>query len=383
MKRISSTFAIVVLSMAIGAAVVGGITWARGGNSSSNSTTNSAAANINNASVPASSNGASAGSSALTTQSDYTSLYSAIRPSIVRITTGDQSSGPFGNQQSGLGSGIILDSDGHILTNYHVVNGANSITVTFADETTVDASVVGKDPGNDVALVKVQSGLSELKPAKLGDSSQMKVGSLVAAIGNPFGLDGTFTTGVISGLDRTLTSSADGRPIRGLLQTDAAVNPGNSGGALINMQGEVIGINTAIENPGGNSFAGVAYAVPINTPKRFMTQLTNGDTITHARLGISGRTLTPEDKKLTGADYGVAVISVQQGSAADGAGLKAATDNSEDVILAIDGQQMKTFDDLASYIDSKQVGDKVTLKVHRDSKDIEITATLQGWDSSA
>ncbi len=383
MKRFSGTFVIVLLSMAIGAAVVGGITWARDDNGSSKSTTTTTSANIGNAAVPASSNSDSSSSKSLTSQSDFTSLYDAVRPSIVRITTGEQGNSPLGNQQSGLGSGIILDTDGHILTNYHVVNGASSVTVTFSDETTVNASVVGKDPGNDVALVKVDGGLSELKPAKLGDSSAMKVGSVVAAIGNPFGLDGTFTTGVISGLDRTLTSSSDGRPIRGLLQTDAAVNPGNSGGALINMQGEVVGINTAIENPGGNAFAGIAYAVPINTPKRFMTQLTNGDTITHARLGISGRTLTPDDKQKTGADYGVAVVSVERGSAADKAGLQPATNNSADVILEIDGQQMKTFDDLANYIDGKQVGDQVSLKVHRDGKDIDITATLQGWDSSA
>jgi S1-C subfamily serine protease len=387
MKRITSTLVIVLLSMAIGAAVVGGIVWARDDNGGSKTTT-AASATIGNASVPASSNSDSSSSQPLTAQSDFTSLYDAVRPSIVRITTGEQGNSPFGNQQSGLGSGIVLDSDGHILTNYHVVNGATSVTVTFSDETTVNADVVGKDPGNDVAVVKVEGGLSELKPAKLGDSSAMKVGSLVAAIGNPFGLDGTFTTGVISGLDRTLTSSSDGRPIRGLLQTDAAVNPGNSGGALINMEGEVVGINTAIENPGGNAFAGIAYAVPINTPKRFMTQLTNGETITHARLGISGRTLTPDDKQQTGADSGVAVISVERGSAADKAGLHAASTGSSspavsDVILSIDGQEMKTFDDLANYVDSKKVGDQISLKVHRDGKDIDITATLEGWDSSA
>ena len=375
MKRFSSTFFIVLLSMAIGAAVVGGITWARDDGGSKSTTT--AVSNSNNASSTSDS------SKPLTAQADFTSLYEAVRPSIVRITTGDSGNSPLQGQPQGLGSGIILDTDGHILTNYHVVNGASSISVTFSDETTVKADVVGKDPGNDVALIKVESGLSELKPAKLGDSSAIKVGSIVAAIGNPFGLDGTFTTGVISGLDRTLTSSADGRPIRGLLQTDAAVNPGNSGGGLINMQGEVVGINTAIENPGGNAFAGVAYAVPINTPKRFMTQLTDGETITHARLGISGRTMTPEDKDRTGAGQGVTVITVERGSAADKAGLKAATEDAADVILEIDGQQMKTFDDLANYIDSKQVGDKVALKVHRDGNDIDITATLQGWDSSA
>src|SRR3990172_9552627 len=234
MKRFSSTFVIVLLSMALGAAVVGGITWARDDGGSKSTTT--AVSNSNNASSTSDS------SKPLTAQADFTSLDEAVRPSIVRIPTCDSGNSPLQGQPQGLGSGIILDTDGHILTNYHVVNGAGSVTVTFSDETTVKADVVGKDPGNDVALIKVESGLSELKPAKLGDSSAIKVGSIVAAIGNPFGLDGTFTTGVISGLDRTLTSSADGRPIRGLLQTDAAVNPGNSGGALINANGEIIGI---------------------------------------------------------------------------------------------------------------------------------------------
>ncbi len=378
MKRYGSTIVIVVLSMLLGAAVVGGVTWVReDGDSGSNATvaadTSSGAGN----------NSSSSAGKDLTTQANFTSLYDAVRPSIVRITTSDAGNSPFQNQQQGLGSGIVIDKDGHILTNYHVVNGATSVTVTFQDETAAKATVVGKDPGDDIALIKVSVDASELQPAKLGDSSVVKVGSLVAAIGNPFGLDGTFTTGVISGLDRTLQSSSDGRPIRGLLQTDAAVNPGNSGGALINIKGEIIGINTAIENPGGNSFAGVAYAVPINTPKRFLTQLTAGETITHARLGISGRTLTANDAKQLGIASGVAVISVERGSSADKAGLRSSADGTGDVITEIDGQQMKTFDDLADYIDSKAVGDKVTLKVHRDGKDIELTATLQGWDSSA
>jgi serine protease Do len=161
------------------------------------------------------------------------------------------------------------------------------------------------------------------------------------------------------------------------------VNPGNSGGALFNTAGEVIGINTAIENPGGNAFAGVAYAVPINTPKRFMTQLTGGQTITHARLGISGRTVTPDDAKTLGIDHGVLVASVQSGSSADKAGLQSPSNGFGDVITAIDGKQMNTFDDLANYIDTKNVGDKVTITVHRDGKDIQLTATLESWDSSA
>jgi S1-C subfamily serine protease len=383
MKRFGGTFVIVLLSMALGAAVVGGITWERGGNSSSKTANTTS---VGNGAIPAAAGTSSSGSVTgkdLSTQSDFTALYDAVRPSVVRITTGDTGTNPFQNQQQGLGSGIILDTDGHILTNYHVVTGSTTVTVTFSDQTTVSANVVGKDPGDDVALIKVAGGLSELKPATLGDSSAVKVGSAVAAIGNPFGLDGTFTTGVISGLGRTLTSSSDGRPIRGLLQTDAAVNPGNSGGALIDMKGEVIGINTAIENPNGNSFAGIAYAVPINTPKRFLTQLTNGETITHPRLGISGRTLTADEAKKLGIDFGVAVMAVESGSSADKAGLKSAANGVGDVIISIDDQQMKTFDDLANYVDSRQVGDKVSLKVHRDGKDIDLTATLQGWDSSA
>jgi len=378
MKRIGSTFVIVVLSMLLGGAIVGGITWARGDSDSSSKGT--AATTVRNVSDQ----GAGGGSSApLTNQADFTSLYAAVRPSIVRITTGGTGNSAFQDQQQGLGSGIVLDKDGHILTNYHVVRGFDTVTVGFEDGSSAQADVVGKDPGNDVALIKTDASADLLKPAKLGDSSAVKVGSLVAAIGNPFGLDGTFTTGVVSGLDRTLPSSSDGRPIRGLLQTDAAVNPGNSGGALINASGEIIGINTAIENPGGNSFAGIAYAVPINTPKRFLTQLTDGQTVQHARLGISGRTLTPADAQKLGVGSGVAVIAVERGSSASNAGLRSSADGTGDVILEIDGKAMTAFEDLADYIDSKSVGDEVKIKVHRDGEDIELTATLKGWDSSA
>jgi S1-C subfamily serine protease len=188
---------------------------------------------------------------------------------------------------------------------------------------------------------------------------------------------------VISGLDRTLTSSSNGRPIRGLLQTDTAVNPGNSGGALFNLQGEVIGINTAIENPGGTGFVGVAYAVPINTPKRFMQQLVDGDTIEHPRLGIAGRTLSAAEADDLGVPQGVAILSVESGSAADDAGLEGAADGEGDVIVAIDGEPMTSFEALADYIDSRQVGDEVTLTVRRDGEDIELQATLRSWDSTA
>jgi S1-C subfamily serine protease len=383
MRKALPTLAVVVVSMVLGAAIVGGFEAWRGddGGKTAQSATADSSQAVSQQQGAAQQQASASGNPAA---ADYTALYDSVRPSIVEITTGSTGNdNVFAPQRGGLGSGIVLDTAGHVLTNYHVVNGFDKVTVTFADESTAEADVVGKDPGNDVAVVKVNADAGKLHPAKLGDSSAVKVGTVVAAIGNPFGLEGTFTTGVISGLDRTLPSGNDGRPIRGLLQTDTAVNPGNSGGALFNLQGEVIGINTAIENPGGNTFAGVAYAVPINTPKRFMTQLTQGETITHPRLGISGETLTPQEAQDAGVDHGVAVINVESGSAADHAGLKESANGTGDVITAIDGQPMRTFEDLADYVDSKQVGDKVTLTVHRDGKDIELTATLQAWDSSA
>jgi S1-C subfamily serine protease len=315
--------------------------------------------------------------------SDYSALYERVRPSIVRVTTGEVSDDPFDGGREGLGSGVVIDEDGRILTNYHVVDGFDEVTVTFDDGTVAQAEVIGRDPANDIALLDADVSDDVLDPATLGDSAAAKVGSVVAAVGNPFGLDGTFTTGVISGVNRTLSSGSNGRPIRGLLQTDAAVNPGNSGGALFNLQGEVIGINTAIENPAGTGFVGVAYAVPINTPRRFMTELTSGETIDHPRLGISGRSLAPRDAESLGVPQGVAVIAVDTGSAADDAGLRESANGQGDIIVEIDGEPMSTFEDLADYIDSKKVGDEVTLKVHRDGEDIELEATLRSWDSTA
>jgi S1-C subfamily serine protease len=318
---------------------------------------------------------------------DYAGLYEKVRPSIVEITTGDTGNNAFENTPSGLGSGVVIDGAGNILTNNHVITGFDTVTVTFWDGTVAQASVTGTDPGNDIAIVKANvDDTSVLRPAELGDSSQVKVGELVAAIGNPFGLEGSFTTGVISGLDRTLssTSTANGRPMRGLLQTDAAVNPGNSGGALISLDGKVIGINTAIATNGANStFTGVAYAVPINTPKRFLQQLVSGEQIVHPRLGISGQTLTPQEAKSLGVDQGVRIIAVENGGAGDQAGLRGSENSGGDVITAIDGVAMTKFEDLADYIDSKQVGDEVTLTVRRDGKDIELKARLEAWNSSA
>jgi S1-C subfamily serine protease len=372
------TFMSGLLGVMVGAALVGGVVWATDDDGGSNNV--GTVAPVSGGAEP--SDDAVADPASLAA-GDYNELYEAVRPSVVRITTGTDTD-PFSDRADGLGSGVVLDTEGHILTNHHVVRGFDEVTVTFADETVATADVVGSDPGNDIAVIRVDvDDPGILKPAKLGDSESVRIGTFVAALGNPFGLDGTFTTGVVSGLDRTLPASGSGRPIRGLIQSDAAVNPGNSGGALINAAGEVIGINTAIENPGGTGFAGIAYAVPINTPKRYMSALVDGDTIEHARLGISGRTVSPEDAEALGIEHGVAVVTVENGSAADEAGLQSAADGEGDIILAIDGEPMARFEDVADYVDGKNVGDEVTITILRDGEQQELTATLRSWDSTA
>jgi putative serine protease PepD len=377
-KWVFGIFVLVIASMLAGAGVITGL-------NALDDDDGDAPSAVTDTGGPAqgASDDGTAGDTPLTQAIDFSDLFERVRPSIVRITTG-QDDDLFFDDPTGLGSGVVIDDRGHILTNYHVVRGFNTVTVTFVDGTVAEGEVLGRDPGNDIALVQVEvDDPSVLQPATLGDSASVRVGEPVAAVGNPFGLDGSLTTGVISGIDRTLPSGNDGRPIRRLLQTDAPVNPGNSGGALFNARGEVIGINTAIENPSGNTFAGIAYAVPINTPKRFLTQLVAGDTVEHPRLGISGTTLTAPDAEELGVDFGVAVTTVETGSGADDAGLRGGADGTGDVIVGIDGQPMRTFEELADYIDSKQVGDEVTLQVIRDGEEIELQATLQAWDSTA
>lgn len=311
---------------------------------------------------------------------DLSPLYDRVRPSVVLIRGQRGGLGGLPGAQ-GTGTGLVLDTEGHILTNDHVVRGFDEVFITFSDGTEVQGDVLGRDPGNDLAVVRARDAGELLKPAELGDSSQVKVGQPVVAIGNPFELEATMTAGIISGLNRTLPSSANGRPIRGLIQTDAAVNPGNSGGPLLTLDGKVIGINTAVENPsGGNFFVGVGYAVPINTAKRFLPKLIAGETVAHPRLGISGDTVTPrlvEEFDLR-VDKGVLVADVARNSAADEAGLREG-----DVIVALDGQPIETFDQLADTIDAKEVGDEITLTVNRNGEELQLTAKLRDWDAQA
>jgi len=321
-------------------------------------------------------------------------LYEQTRPSVVRITTLSTSSGILGGSSEGTGSGVVIDKEGHILTNYHVVADAREMQVTLWDETTGTAELVGSDPTNDLAVIKADLPAEELSPATLGDSDAIRIGESVIAIGNPFGLEGTVTEGIISGLDRTLSQTGQ-RPIRQLIQTDAAINPGNSGGPLVNASGEVIGINSALENPTGTGvFVGVGYAIPINAAKRFLPEMLAGETVVHPRLGISGRTLTPDLAEILniGVDSGVYVVEVDPSSAAGRAevqGSQQGTSQSPlsvppggDVIVKIDDQETPTFENLADYIDTKKPGDTVTLHIVREGKEITVEVQLAEWETT-
>jgi S1-C subfamily serine protease len=314
-------------------------------------------------------------------------IYAEVAPSVVQITGISTSQG---QQSETLGSGIIIDSNGDVLTNFHVVQGASQLAITLSDQAAVDAQVVGTDPADDLAVVKGNfSGIS-LTVATLGDSNQVQVGQSVVAIGNPFGLILTVTEGIISGDNRTLATQQS-KPLVDLFQTDAAINPGNSGGPLVDLNGEVIGINTAIENPSGQDVnVGVGYVIPIQNAKDHLPDMLAGKTIVHPRLGVSSITITQNVAKTLGlsVSQGAYVVTVDSGGPAGQAGLKAAgagpnpllTPKGGDVVVGADSQQINTAGDLINYVDhNKAPGDKVTLHVVRGSDHVDLTATLAAW----
>jgi S1-C subfamily serine protease len=319
-------------------------------------------------------------------------IYEQLRPSVVEITS--TVNGRFG-QSEGEGSGVIIDEQGFILTNYHVVSGADTIEVTLADGSTLPATVVGSDSGNDLAVIHVDPPAGGLTAAPLGNADKLQVGDTVFAIGNPWGLEGTFTEGIVSALGRTYSSDSGTRPLRNMIQTDAAVNPGNSGGPLVNCYGEVIGINTLLENPTGDGVnVGVAFAVSIDTAKQVLPEMLAGSTVSHAWLGIAGQEITPALAQDLGlpVDAGVYATLVAAGSPAQRAGLQGAfrseaqaTQSSSipsggDVILAVDGNAVTDVDQLADYLDgAKRAGDTVTLDVLRNGQQITVQATLAEW----
>jgi S1-C subfamily serine protease len=303
---------------------------------------------------------------------------------------------PEGGGGSATGSGFVIDDEGHVLTNNHVIEGASKVTVKLGDsETTYDAEVVGADPGTDVALLKVDAPKNAIHPLTLGRSAEMEVGDPVVAIGNPFGLDRTVTSGIVSALQRNI-QAPNGFSISHVIQTDAAINPGNSGGPLINAEGAVIGINAQIATGGGgNGNVGIGFAIPIDTVRAEIEQLKTKGEVEHAFIGISGGTITSELAKALNlpVDEGVIVQSVVKDGPADKAGIEAggteAQINGEevrlggDIITEVDGEKLKTMDELVEIIQGHKPGDELQLTLLRDGHEKTADVTLGNQPASS
>ncbi|TAK77776.1 MAG: PDZ domain-containing protein [Dehalococcoidia bacterium] len=310
-----------------------------------------------------------------------------VRPSVVRIeSSATNATGTAGSS----GTGMVLDREGRILTNYHVIEGQRDLKVMLADGTASKATVLGSDPGSDLAVLKVEVASNLLTPVTFGDSDAVRVGDAVFAIGNPFGQNFSVSAGIVSATGRVSTSSFTGRAIRDVLQTDAALNPGNSGGPLFNLKGEVVGVNSSIENPNGRFFVGLGYAIPSNTAQRFLPSMAKGQDVRHPLLGISVVQLDD----VVAADLGlrvtrgVYVTGVTPGGAAARAGIQAAsrgttartTGAGGDVITAVGGQPVRNFEELARAIDKHEVGEAVKVELVRNGQSMTVSAELQEWD---
>jgi S1-C subfamily serine protease len=312
----------------------------------------------------------------------FAAIYQQTKDGVVTINTSSSTGGARSFSQA-EGSGIVVDTQGDILTNAHVVSGASQIRVTFSNGQSTTGQVKGVDQSADLAVVKVSVSQDQLHPLVTGNSDALQVGDTALAIGAPFGLSGTFTAGIISGLNRS-TTAPNGRALTGMIQTDAPINPGNSGGALLDARGQLIGINDSIQSPvEGN--VGIGFAIPINRAKSMLTSLEQGVAIQHPWLGITGQTLTALTAGQLGVseNSGVLVISVVSGGPAAKAGLKGSgqADASDDIITAIDGHTITTIDQLTQYLDTKKVGDRVTLSVTRNGQHISVGVTLGNFQA--
>jgi S1-C subfamily serine protease len=321
---------------------------------------------------------------------DLINVYKKLSPSVVSILTVAYDENMFLEPvpRQGAGSGVVIDKIGHILTNYHVIKGAEEIKVLFG-KNSYGAKVVGVAPNNDLAILKVDAPYKMLIPAKLGDSSKLQVGQTAIAIGNPFGILGrSMTSGIVSAINRDIQT--ENGIYRGMIQTDAAINSGNSGGPLVNTDGEVIGINTLIFSKGGGS-VGVGFAIPINVAKRFIPSLiTNGQAV-YPWLGVNLLPLNPGISRELGlpVDYGLLVISVVKGSSADLGGIKGGNKYilignafklpiNGDIIIGLDNEEITTADELSSYLETnKSIGDTVRVKLIRNNKVGYVNVKLQ------
>ena len=346
-------------------------------------------------------------------QGTLENIYSTVSPSVVNIRVVSKSvdstsnvpqipgfpffnlpqqQGPQQQFQTALGSGFVWDQDGHIVTNNHVINGAAQIEVTFSDGTIVPATLVGADPDSDLAVIKVDVPTAQLHPVALADSNSIKVGQLAIAIGNPFGLEGTMTTGIISAIGRSLPTEqnvAGSYSIPDIIQTDAPINPGNSGGVLVDANGALLGVTSAIESPVGTN-AGIGFAIPSEIVNKVIPALIKDGKYIHTWLGISGTTLIPDLANAMGlqtTQRGVLVEEIMPNSPAEKAGLRGsneqATVNGQpvnvggDVITAIDNQSVTDMEDLIAYLTrSTTVDQKITLDILRDGKKTTLDVTL-------
>ncbi|TCS71462.1 DegP2 peptidase [Sulfuritortus calidifontis] len=281
----------------------------------------------------------------------------------------------------GTGSGFIWDDAGHVITNFHVIENASEATVKLADGRSFRAALVGASPAHDIAVLKIGVGFRRPPPVPIGTSHDLKVGQKVFAIGNPFGLDWTLTTGIVSALDRSL-GEENGNTIEHLIQTDAAINPGNSGGPLLDSAGRLIGINTAIYSPSGAS-AGIGFAVPVDTVYRVVPQLIKSGKYIRPALGIEVDEGLNQRLAQLRSVAGVVILRVQPGSAAEAAGLQGARISRDggivpgDTILAVEGKAVDSVGKLLAALDDHQVGDTVKLTILRGDRKIELTVTLQ------
>ena len=316
----------------------------------------------------------------VTDEQNSIEVYKSIAPGVAFINTTSVRQSMWGVQEGkGNGSGSVIDSDGHILTNYHVVEGERTkLTVSFGGEKNYPATFVGGDPDTDLAVIKIDPPPTGLTVVPLGNSDSLVVGQKVLAIGNPFGLDRTLTTGVISGLQRPIRAR-NNRPIDAAIQTDASINPGNSGGPLLDKFGRMIGINSQILSPAGGS-VGVGFAVPVNTAKRVIPQLIQFGEVRRPKLGAA----LPSVKDLAERGYkmpvqqGLLVLNLVPGGAAERAGLRAVTDDGTlgDIIVSADGQPLNNMDDLFRLLDKKQIGETMELQVYRDGRTSTIPVRL-------
>ncbi|MEK7777265.1 MAG: trypsin-like peptidase domain-containing protein [Chloroflexota bacterium] len=316
-------------------------------------------------------------------------LYEKVSPAVVEITVVQATTGRFGSRpvQRGQGSGFLIDAEGHILTNYHVVQGATQIQVVLSDGRTLDAQVTGTSPFDDLALVKVDpQAVKGILPLSLGDSGAAKPGQMAIALGSPFGLENSITVGVVSGVNRSQAGFI-GRSITGMIQTDALINPGNSGGPLLNSQGEVMGINTSIEASSAGA-TGVGFAVPVNTAKNVLAQLLNNTTVKRPWLGISGVAISSDLSNQLGitTPRGIYIVAVAAGSPAEQAGLRGGGTGTDggpgtggDIITSADGRSLRTVEDLVAYFNSLRPGDTVNLTLIRDGKTLQVRVVLAEW----